>query len=179
MRYISVPKNAYNLHCSVLGVQSRVRKYGLIIANVNYVIWRPLRPPGVCKTRKGLIVRPESQIWPCVVCVLLRMTFKMIGGERPSKVFGFGIFRSSPELIPVAMLPLSAVGLGVIYILYGLMTKPDVVINKKHDLPPWERVDPEKTTKASNENCPRIQASSRARPTEEGNRRPINVRKLT
>ncbi|KAK2138862.1 hypothetical protein LSH36_2200g00003 [Paralvinella palmiformis] len=67
--------------------------------------------------------------------------------DRTSRVFKLRTFKTAPELIPVAMLPLTVVTLGFAYIAYGLSTKPDVIINKYNSLPPWEKVNPERSIK--------------------------------
>ncbi|XP_064644876.1 normal mucosa of esophagus-specific gene 1 protein-like [Lineus longissimus] len=65
------------------------------------------------------------------------------------KTFGFGLkaFRKYWELVPLGVI-IGTACVGVAsFSVYAAVCKNDVVINKRNDIPPWERSHPEKPSK--------------------------------
>jgi hypothetical protein len=63
------------------------------------------------------------------------------------KLFGFGVLKTKYELLPLVGCLSFACLIGTAFSIYSLYQKPDVRVNKKVDVAPWEQVDPEKTHK--------------------------------
>ncbi|XP_023669934.1 normal mucosa of esophagus-specific gene 1 protein-like [Paramormyrops kingsleyae] len=59
----------------------------------------------------------------------------------------FAMLRNKKELIPlIGCMAFAAAGATTASI-YFLLTKPDIIINKKHNPEPWENLDPSKPQK--------------------------------
>ncbi|XP_076354720.1 normal mucosa of esophagus-specific gene 1 protein-like isoform X2 [Tachypleus tridentatus] len=61
------------------------------------------------------------------------------------KSFGFGLraFKKFPEILPLVTI-LGTACLGTVaFAFYSLYQKSDVIVNKRKEFPPWERVNPE------------------------------------
>ncbi|XP_076310001.1 normal mucosa of esophagus-specific gene 1 protein-like [Tachypleus tridentatus] len=63
--------------------------------------------------------------------------------EMKSFAFGFRAMRKKPEIIPlIAIMTTACVGVAA-YCVYALSQKSDVMIDRRKQQPPWERVNPE------------------------------------
>lgn len=60
----------------------------------------------------------------------------------PAKTFGFGMIglKKNVSLLPMAVFIGIGAAMCVGYSFYALIQKPDVIVNKTKDLPPWERI---------------------------------------
>jgi len=64
-----------------------------------------------------------------------------------SIAFGRSAFKRFPELVPLVSIISTAMVGATCFTGYMLATKPDVRVNKRSDVAPWEKVDPEKAQK--------------------------------
>ncbi|GAB1609087.1 hypothetical protein Ahia01_001194100, partial [Argonauta hians] len=70
------------------------------------------------------------------------------------KSFGFGlrVFKRSPELLPLAGFIGFAVTMGTSFVVYSLLTKPDVRLYGRNTLMPYDKVKPTESRKLVNIN---------------------------
>ncbi|XP_023236798.1 normal mucosa of esophagus-specific gene 1 protein-like isoform X1 [Centruroides sculpturatus] len=66
--------------------------------------------------------------------------------EIKSSIFGFKMMRKHPEVIPLVTIVGFAFTGMIAFGIYSFFSKSDVVFDKKN-IPPWERIDPEKPQK--------------------------------